>query len=321
MSTQNRTSLEEAIYRTVVFFDLFDYPLSDSELWKFLLVPEGAPHYSLFDIRNCLETSTALGRCVEEKDGMYCLAGRSNLRNLRRERMLVSCRKYLRARRIARILAYVPFVRMLCVCNTLGLNATREKSDIDFFIVASRGHVWLVRFFCAGIAQILGMRPRPGMVRDSVCLSFYVSDDALCLSSLQDEGWTPDLYLAYWTTFCVPLYDAGGVYERFFSANAWVRRVLPNTIPYDTIPRRRVTIFLFSCAAKRAAEHCIELFGKNIERIARAFQLRILPDAIRSQLNRGTGVVVNDSVLKFHTADRRREIREKFERLCKEVWQ
>lgn len=323
MSTQNRTynttSLEEAIYRTVAFFDLFDYPLADSEIWKFLMVQEDALSPTLHDVRSVLASSVALGRLIGTGDGMYHRRGRDNMRTVRKERMLMSHHKYLRARRMARVMAVVPFVRMLCVCNTLGLNAAREESDIDFFIVASAGHLWFVRLACAGLAQIFGMRPRAGMIRDTACLSFYVSDNSLDLSALGETEWIPDLYLAYWTTFCVPLYDSGGVYERFFSENAWVRRILPNTIPYDTIPRRRVMLSLFSRFMKRAGECFIELFGKNIERVARAFQIRILPDAIRSRMNKGTGVVVSDSVLKFHIADRRSEIREKFERLCKEL--
>lgn len=323
MSTQNRTQnttpIEAAIYRTVAFFDIFDYPLSDSEIWKFLMVQEDAPSPTLRDVRNTLASSVALGRLIGTGDGLYHRHGRDSIRMVRRERMLVSYRKYLRARRIARLLACVPFVRMLCVCNTLGLNAAREESDIDFFIVASAGHLWFVRLTCAGLAQIFGMRPRVGMIRDTACLSFYVSDNSLDLSALWEAEWIPDLYLAYWTTFCVPLYDSGGVYERFFSENAWVRRILPNTTSYDTIPRRRVILSLFSRSAKHAEEWFIGLFGKSIERVARAFQMRIFPDAIRSRMNKGTGVVVSDYALKFHIADRRREIREKFEHLCEEL--
>lgn len=317
MSTHEYTDCQRAVCRTIAFFDVFEYPLTDTEIQKFLLGFDGDAEYTLNDVRACLASLVFLG-ALAVGEGLYHSVGRSALRELRRFRVLYSYRKYRRARRMGALLARVPFVRMVCVCNTLGLNAAKDTSDIDLFIVARAGHLWFVRLVCTGFAHLLGMRPREGSVRNMLCLSFYAADDALCLSALQHPAWSPDLYLAYWISWCVPLYD-DGVYDDFFKANAWITSVLPNRAPYRPIPLRRIALSSVARFLKRTCERVIGCSGGMVERGARALQLRILPFAIKSQMNAGTGVVVSDSLLKFHTTDRRNEIREKFLRQCREM--
>lgn len=314
MSIQNPSQLERSIVRTVAFFDIFDYPLTDTEVQKFLLTDGSGD--TLLDIRECLASSLFCARVLEAQDGLYHVRGRGVIRMLRRERALSSYGKHRRARRMVTLLAHVPFVRMIAVCNTLGLNAAREESDIDFFIIARAGHLWCARLLCAGIAHFLGIRPRRGHERDTVCLSFYAADTALDISSLQLPGWTPDLYLAYWITWCVPLYD-DGVFQEFFQAQTWLAACLPNSVVPHPIAWRRVILAPVSRAIKRIVE---KLFSSCVfERAARAFQLRIMPFVIREQMNGGTGVVVSDSILKFHTADRRQEIKRRFMATCDEL--
>lgn len=262
-------------------------------------------------IRDCLASSPFLKARISFGEGLIHLLRRDQLRMRRRERSIYSYRKYIRTKRFVSLLARIPFVRMVCVCNTLGLNVARDESDIDLFIVARAGHVWTARFLCAGLAHVLNLRPRKGHERDTFCLSFFVSDSALDLSSLQLDGWNPDVYLASWIVWCVPLYDEG-VYDRFFQENAWIANVLPNALPYEPIPRRRITLSPVMRGIQYAGEVLGRCFGGAIERLVRSLQLRILPSTIREHINTGTGVVVSDTVLKFHTADKRNEIKRKF---------
>lgn len=311
MSTETPSRLERAILKTLIFFDIFEYPLTDTEVWKFLFSEERGRSYTVFMIRDCLASSPFLKARISCGEGLIHLLRRDQLRMRRRERSIYSYRKYIRTKRFVSLLARIPFVRMVCVCNTLGLNVARDESDIDLFIVASAGHVWTARFLCAGLAHVLNLRPRKGHERDTFCLSFFISDSALDLSSLQLDGWNPDVYLASWIVWCVPLYD-DGVYDRFFQENAWIVNVLPNALPYEPIPQRRITLSPIMQSIKHTSEVFILCFGRAVERAVRSLQLRILPAAIREHINTGTGVIVSDRVLKFHISDKRKEIRQKF---------
>lgn len=312
MSTYERMMIEKAIYATVAFFDLFDYPLTDADLWKFYLPRGGGTVPTLYDIRVVLSSSAALAELLEQNAGMIFLKGRSVLCDIRRDRMIASYKKYRRCRRMVAFLAHIPFVRMICICNTLGLNASREEADIDFFIVARSGYLWFVRLLCTGSAALLNMRPTKKRICDTLCLSFYASDTALDFSSLQLAEWNPDLYLAYWTIWCVPIYDEDKTYDAFLSANAWVRNSIPHAIPYGPIPRRRVSLSRAERVLKKLCEHMIRASGGIVEKGARALQRSIMPSLLRDKMNVGTSVVVNDSVLKFHVDDRRGEIKQRF---------
>lgn len=311
---------EKTILRALIFFDLLDYPLTLFELWKYACVLGGAEHSALSDVVRTVYSSPSFRARIEQHDGFYTLVGRGALSDVRRERTVYADRKYRIAQNMTRVFSRFPFVRMVCACNTVGLGAAKENSDVDLFIVARARHLWLVRLLCTGYVQLLGRRPRGSVVRDTLCLSFYASDSALQFSSIANspvEG-VPDMYFLYWITWCVPIYDEG-VYDTFFRENAWVQSVLPNRIPCLPAPHRRVVLSRFGRAVKSGMEYVIDFFGSAVERGSQAIQRAVMPDSIVSRIGMGTGVIVSDSLLKFHVADRRHAIQEEFIRRCKEM--
>lgn len=311
---------EKTILRTLIFFDIFEYPLTLFELWKFAYGAANAHRPSLSDCIRVLYPTPSLSMAIVQRNGFYVLAGREEIIEMRRERTIFADKKYAIAQKITRVFARIPFVRMVCACNTVGLGAPKEESDIDLFIVARAHHLWLVRLLCTGYVHLLGRRPRRDAVRDTICLSFYASDDALDFSTLARTpiGAIPDIYFLYWIMWCVPIYD-DGVYELFFRANAWTERYLPNRISYLPVPYRRVVLSRVGMALKRIIEWAVRLCGPWAERGARAFQYLRMPRAIRDLRGTGTGVVVSDAILKFHIGDRRWEIQERFIKKCREI--
>lgn len=314
------TDTEKTILRTLIFFDVFDHPLTPFELWKYAYHVGGQSRCSLSTILHELRTSPSITERTEKHNGVYTLTGRGALVRLRRERTVYADQKYAIAQKITRVFAWFPFVRMVCVCNTVGFGVAKKESDIDLFIVAQARHVWLVRLLCTGYAHLLDKRPRRDAVRDTLCLSFYASDDALDFSSLAQLpiGEMPDIYFLYWMTWCVPIYD-DGVYELFFTENRWVENMIPNRIQYLPTPHRRVTLSHLGRGGKKIMEGLVSCFGPLLEAGARAVQYAVMPRILREKQSEGTGVVVSDSVLKFHVSDRRRAIQEECLRRWKEM--
>lgn len=314
-------SLEHAILAALAFSDLFDFPLTAEEIWRNIFFP-AKRDISFFDVIDALENNPRLRECTEFQGGFYFLKGKMENVRLRLDRYVIAERKYRVAKKVVRILACLPFVRMISVCNTLGWSNARDESDIDFFIVAAREHLWVTRMLCTGLMQIYGVRPKKNTMKDTICLSFFVSDDALDVFSLflEEKDGVPDIYFHYWIPYCVPMYDSSGVYECFWKANEkTVLSTLPYASWYDTNDRRRVRVFWVQRLLKRCAELCVESFGNILERMARKFQMRILPKGLRDIVNIDTRVVMNDKVLKFHQEDRREEIRERFIKKLEEL--
>lgn len=288
-------TLKKSILAVITYFNLFDYPLTSTEAWKYLWMPENVP--TLFAVFEELEKLEKEGR-VASGNGFYFLPGREALIKTRNLRHVIAYRKWRRALRVVRVLRLFPFIRMIAVANTLAYDNADEESDIDLFIVTAKGRVWTARFFVVLFLQLFGLRPTARTRRDKICACFFVDEDHLDISHLALPG-EPDIYLHYWIATLWPLYNPYGVYEKFFAANAWVRKHVPNI--HAIIPNmfRRIDMGTMS------------IHGAHVipESFYRRVQERRFPDVIRSRLNKDTTVVANDHVLKFHTHDRREEYR------------
>jgi hypothetical protein len=183
-------NLEEAILMVIVFFDMFDYPLTSFEIWKFLNVK--CELYDVLEVLveikninfNNVNTPTLLAKRGQQKNGFYFLAGREEIADLRVKRYNIADRKFKRAILIGRVFKIIPWIKMLAVGNIMGSNNSKDESDIDLFIISQKNRVWITRFFCVSIIKIFGIRPTTNNVRDKICLSFFVDEAALDLSGL-----------------------------------------------------------------------------------------------------------------------------------------
>ncbi|MFA5163606.1 MAG: hypothetical protein WC441_03700 [Patescibacteria group bacterium] len=291
----NQYDLEPAIVKVLAWFDLFDYPLTAYEIWQYLTVK-----IDLGDLLVFLNSSSAVSDW-QEKNGFYFLSGREDIISLRLARYNYTDRKLKIALRVSAWFRLLPFVRMIAVANLIGAHNLREGSDIDLFVITSPGRIWLSRLFCAGLAKILRLRPNSQTKRDKICLSFYVSETNLDLKSFRlDEN---DFYFNYWLAGLVPIYDQSGVYNQFIRANHWLRLIFPNFIWPQASPRRQLRpLKLFPDS---------RIFS-SWESLARRWQIKIMPRALKSIMNQDSRVIISDQVIKLYLSDRREELRNKF---------
>lgn len=291
------TPIGDAILKTVAYFDVFDYPLTGVEAHKFLW-RQRATLGEVLETLAALEKDGRMGRRL----GYYFLPGREALVATRQQRYLLADTKYRQALRAARLLRLVPNIRLVAVCNNLAFSNARSESDIDLFIVTAHGRIWLTRLLVVIILQAFGLRHHGRRVTDRCCLSFFVADDRL---DLRDIALTPeDPYLCYWLATLTPIYTQGESWHRLWEANHWVFQYLPNDRPKLPSVRRRLPV--------RPSFMKVLPFGAWLEtwvkrpQLARMARLGLQP--------RGTAVVISDSMLKFHTVDRREQYRQEWQR-------
>jgi len=289
--------LKQAIINVVAYFDMFDFPLTDFEIWKFL-----SEKCDYVNVRKILSGLTVL----EAKNGFYFLKGRENITRTRMDRYNFTDRKFKRALRVAKIYRLIPWVKMVAVSNIIGAHNLKDGSDIDVFIIAEKNKIWLTRFFCAGLAKILGLRPSEKNSRDKICLNFYISEEEMDLKKFMLGN--KDIYFVYWLANLVIIYDKDETYKKFIQANLWLKGYLPNYQPSEMVNRRFVEArknllfdFLFN--------FIFGYFKDSFKKI----QLRKLPTELKEIMNKDTRVVISDKVLKLHVKDRREEYRKKWE--------
>lgn len=304
--------LEQAILKTLIYFDLFDFPLTAWEVWQWLDWPTVALNekvgfgkvslgkVSFGAVKNSLKS---LETRVASARGFYFLPGREANVASRLERYLLAERKFRKFRRAAKVLAALPFIRSVAVCNTLAYSNSRDQGDMDVFIIAQSGRIWTARFLGTSLMQLFGLRPRPGQEQDKICLSFWVTDRALDLKPLAIEQ---DVYLRYWLNQLVPVYMENKYFIKFLQSNLWLRQQLPNFLVYRANSRRRVRLGPFTKRVKRWLEGVLGSWkGEWLEGRLKNLQLKMMPAGLKKMANKSSAVVINDQVLKFHDQDRR----------------
>jgi len=199
-------------------------------------------------------------------DGHYVAPGKRGLVALRRRRRELSARRFELARRFARWMTCIPFVRCVGVCGSLAIENGDENADIDLFVIAERGRLWIVQ------AATMVLRRCSLVWRERVCPNYFLATDSL---RVRDRS----LYTAHEVAQLVPLVGRSA-YLDFVAANRWVDAFLPNA---DFLARANRSGSGVQPAFTRGLER--GLGGKTGELLDRALH-RVLSAYYRLRLRR-----------------------------------
>jgi hypothetical protein len=208
--------LERAVLLTVVYSDLFDYPLTAGEILAFLPV-RCRDRERLERAVTALASPAGSGPRLVRRDGYLCLAGREEIADLRRRRREMAARRWPAARRFGRWLARVPFVRMVAVCGSQAVENAGADGDVDLFLVTAKDRLWLVHtatMILRRLSRLAGRR-----LGVEICPNYFLTTASLQIA-------TRNLYTAREVVQTVPLWGEE-IYDRFLAANRWVEGFLP----------------------------------------------------------------------------------------------
>lgn len=202
------TSIAQAVLRTLAYADVFDQPLTLVDVHRYLVGVAAAPD----TVRQ--ELQQLVPERLTRREGLYMLRGRDELVETRRRRATVAARLWPDAVRYGRVLAQLPFVRMVAVTGSLTRDNVEAGSDIDYLVVTVPGRVWVGR-------GLTGVVRRAVLRRGTrLCPNYVLSEQAL---SLQDRN----LLTAYELVQMVPL-TGHALYRRMRELNEWTAEFLPN---------------------------------------------------------------------------------------------
>jgi len=235
-------ALERAVIEALVYADVFDWALTPAEVHRYLPVPAEPA-----DVDAAL-SSLGARRAIEAVDGFVTLAGRSGLVAERRRRTAASARLWRRSLAYGRVVASLPWVRLVAVSGSLAVDAAADDADVDLFVVTEDDRLWLARALTIGVVRLAATR---GL---TLCPNYLLARSAL---ELPDR----DRFTAHELAQLVPLAGADA-YGELLHRNAWYRTFLPNhpgatePLPFERAPGAR--------AAERA------LSGRIVDRLERS---------------------------------------------------
>jgi len=239
-------SIARAILETLHYADLFDYPLTAQQLQRFLI----GVRASRAEIDDALNDPTRLNGSLTRSDDFFLLPNRESI-IAASARLRRAARKQIpRARFYARLLAHLPFVRMVALTGALAMENASDN-DIDFLIVTAPGRLWFVRGLSVALVRLARWRG------DQLCPNFLLSENALAIPER-------NLYNAHEIAQMIPLYGFD-VYRRMCLANTWAVTFLPNVDGVEAL-RPEKSLTRIGAACKRIAERALAgNLGERVE--------------------------------------------------------
>lgn len=313
---EQKDLLVKNIVSAIAFFDIFEYPLTLIEVWKNMYnfkLGFIQKNYNINDVLNLLD-KLILKKKLGSKKGFYFIYGRDDLVQRRLDRHIPSKKRWEKMIKIVKILRIVPFVKMIAVCNMFAIGAASKKSDIDLFIVAKSGRIWITRLLVTILVFLTGQWRHRRSIAGKICLSFFVTEDYLNLERIAKKPSDP--YLNYWITLVWPVYTRDKTHMRFVSANKWVKKFIPNFLYFKPSSMRLVKPNFFTCRLQSFGERILSSkFGDKVEAFVKKQQIKYMHrDRESASRRQDTDVLICDKILKFHEVDNRMKYKEMFER-------
>lgn len=210
---------QKALLYTLLYSDIFNFPLTEEELWLDLMAPQKV------DKNTMRKTVKSLSKFISYKDGFFCLKGKEGIIKKRTESIKITQRKLKNAFLAAPYIACIPTILFIGITGRLSHFDSGINDDIDIFIITKKNTMWGTRLLLLTILEFLNLRRAPydANPADKICPNLIIEESALV--------WPPqkhDLYTAHEIVHILPIFVRNNIYKKFLSKNKWVNKFYPH---------------------------------------------------------------------------------------------
>jgi len=204
------SDIKKNILATLAYFDVFNYPLTQSEIFLFL-----AKRYDLSVFSNAI-LSLVAEHAIYKFDNFYTLKNDINIAKRRTAGNTKAAELIKVAERVGNLLAKFPYVRGIGISGSLSKNFADEQSDIDLFIITAGNRLWIARTLLHFFKKMTFLVNKQHLF----CMNYFIDEQGL-------EIVEKNVYTAIEVATLIPL-EGDTAFEKFYSANTWTRFFLPN---------------------------------------------------------------------------------------------
>jgi predicted nucleotidyltransferase len=201
----------------------------------------------------------------------------------------------------AKILQFIPYIRMISLCNSVACGNPKKDSDIDFFIVAKDKHIFTVRYAAVFLLTIFRLKPIPkkNQTKDKICLSLFLNSFNLNLDRL-NQNKQQEYQRALWIADTIPIFDEAHTYLDFVDKNSWVKKYYKNYYIHMLKKNKNIkNIFIIFIVRKFIEFVFLCGIGFVLEKILRMIQIKRLFNFKHSHHGHEK-MIINDQIIKLH---------------------
>lgn len=198
------------IIKTLMYFDIFNYPLNRQEIFEYCF----EPIEDINDLDDLLTTLVSRGMLYQHGE-FYSIKDDPELVTRRLKGNEEAQKKIKLARRISKLIYSFPFVRGVMLSGSISKNYMDEGSDIDYFIVTAPGRLWVSRMLMVMFKRIFFFNSHKFF-----CVNYFVDYDHL---EIEEKN----RFTAIETVTLMPTVGTT-LYTYFRYANEWSKTYFPN---------------------------------------------------------------------------------------------
>jgi len=223
--------------RTLVYYDLFHYPLTAQQLFTFF--PMNSISFNEFYKKMQTEFSDER---ILEKNGFIFLQNECDIET--RKQKEKNARSLLRiAKFVTHIIKRFPFVRGIFLSGELSKNISSNNGDIDFMIITAKNRLWICRTLLILFKKIFLLNNKKYF-----CVNYFIDEEHLELDEI-------NIFTAMEIAHLKPLYNYS-LFAEYIKQNDWIKKYFPNY----TLARLNVKKFK---TRQSLIQKILELFFQN----------------------------------------------------------
>lgn len=341
--------LEKSILATIVYYDIFDYPLTDFEVFLYLVEENlmesrrksgrgnktALPDFcqdSSAEVAELLNNSEYLKKHINQKHGFYflrrtplspaCPTNKSSLSRRKTDivqqrlnRKKLADQKWKKAKKIFWIMQITPFMKMVLVSGSLAIGNSKNESDIDLIIIAKKGRIWIARTFITLLTSVLGVRRHKNKTENKICLNHYITDESLKIPF-------ESLYNAQSYLHLINIYNSEKdkkMFRKFQEENKWIGKYARNYKLAKLGGLRSIKRSKILGLVSGFFEIILSgRFGNYLEKKLSEIQSRRIKND-KLYKKSGGRITINNSQLEFHPDSHEASIIPEFNRRMKEL--
>jgi len=201
--------MHQEIIKTLLYFDIFQHPLTKAEIWKYLSFQSNET-----EVAKALATLLSEGK-IFKFDEFYSLHNNNKSIETRLECNKLAKEFMPKAIKIGKRIEKFPFVKAVNLSGSISKDVMHPDSDLDFFVITEKNRLWLAKLFLVLFKKLFLLNSKK-----EFCINYFISESNL---QIQERN----IFTSIELTSMIPV-NGNYWHTRLLSENPWIKDYCKN---------------------------------------------------------------------------------------------